>query len=506
MRPAIRPARLFGTAGSFQFLLMTAAWIHAAVSVTHFGDHMVLQRNIPVPVWGTAGPGEKVTVRFQGQVKTVTAGTDGKWMARLDPMPSGIPSDLILQGANTLTLRDVVVGEVWLAGGQSNMAMGLGIADSSGENIRTADLPLLRFNNARNTKGWSVCSPANAATLSAVAFYFGRELQKKLGIPIGMVVRAASGSRVEEWMDPAAAAADPVLNQDTLFSRLYRSHIAPTMPMAIRGALWYQGESNEQTPETYRSRLPAMIRQWRKNWGQGDFPFYIVQLPLKNNLQSSPQGDGTWPEIREIQRLALALPRTGLAVALDAGAVGTVHPLNKYPVGYRLSLIARALDYGEPGLAYSGPLYESMAIRGSQIRLRFRHAGGGLVAKGSSTGAGGPLAGFSIAGAEGRWHWGDARIHGDTVVVSNAQVPAPTQVRYAWSQNPLFSLYNAEGLPASPFRTEGPQLPVAAPRWPVARPASIHPKKEAPPSVVQDALGRTGETIRFRFHLRQEGE
>lgn len=461
----------------------------AAISVTHFGDHMVLQRNMRIPIWGSAASGEKVTVQYHGQSKVATAGPDGKWMVKLDPISSGEPSDLILQGSNTLTLKDVVVGEVWLASGQSNMAMSLAHADSSGESIRSADLPLLRFNNARDTKGWSVCSPTNAGGISAVAFYYARELQGKLGVPIGLIVRAVGGTRIEQWMDPGAAGKDTALGKDTLFSGLYADQIAPTMPMAIRGVIWYQGESNETTPDTYRLRLPALIKGWRENWGQGDFAFYLVQLPLKDALQALPEGTGPWPQIREAQRQVLALPHTGLAVALDVGAIGTVHPLNKYPVGYRLSLIARALDYGETGLEYSGPAFQGFAIRGSQVDLRFSHAGTGLVAKGGE-----PLQGFTVAGADGKWYWADARIHHDTVTVASPSVPSPLKVHYAWSQNPVFNLYNAEGLPASPFRTEETQLPQVGLVGPHARPLSARSERRAAPSAAIDALGR-----RYRF-------
>lgn len=414
-------------------------------------DHMVLQRGITDPIWGSADAGESVTVKFNGQTKSALAGADGKWMIKLDVMPAGGPFVMTLQGKNTVTLQDVMLGEVWLASGQSNMDKTLGAGDTA----NAADFPLLRYNTSQLTDGkWLVVTPATAASMSKTAYYFGRDLQQKLGVAVGILIGAQGSTHIQRWTDPTVVPADPSFTRG---GDLFYYYLEPFRPYAIKGAIWYQGEADADGGMGYASvygqRLQSLIKMWRKVWGQGDFAFYIVQLPNYHALQINPaQADTSdrWAFVRGEQSAALALPNTAVAVTMDAGEAGNIHPDNKSPFGYRLSLAARALLYGESNLVYSGPRFRSLSIRGSRIHLRFDFTGGGMIAKG-----GGPLKGFTIAGKDNVFAWADAQIHGDTITLSSAQVASPTQARYAWADNPIFNLYNAEGLPASPFQSSG---------------------------------------------------
>ena len=413
-----------------------------------FGDHMVLQRNFPVPVWGMAEPGEKITVKVNQQTKTTNADRVGKWQVKLDPMPAGGSFTLIVQGKDTLTIQDVMVGEVWVAGGQSNMARTLG----GGDDANAANLPKLRYLTTHPVNGksegqWTVVSPATAGGMSITAFYFARELQTKLNVPVGVIIGAQGSTFIQRWVDPKGEPVEGMAKGGDLFN----AYLGSVIPYGVKGAIWYQGEadSKEGYNSVYHLRLPALIRYWRRVWQQPDLPFYIVQLSTTGPLQTAvEQGDGGgWPVVREAQRMALEVPHTALAVTIDLGD-GKVHPGNMAPFGIRLALPARALLYGESKLAYSGPLYESMTREGSKIRLRFRQVGGGLVAK-----DGGPLKGFAIAGEDGKWIWADAKIDKETIIVSSPEIRNPSQVRYAWAGNPVFNLFNADGLPASPFQT-----------------------------------------------------
>lgn len=450
------------------FFLACVSAASARVSVgREFSDHMVLQRGMAVPIWGKADPGERVTVAFRGQAKTATAGTDGSWRVKLDPMDAGGPFLLEVKGSNTLSISDVLVGEVWQCGGQSNMDTRMSFYPAYAETSRTADHPRLRFYTLRQpgeTPVWQVVTPASVSRLSALGFFFGREIQRSQGVPVGLVVTAVGGTFISQWMDPAAIAADPVLskNGDPGNASMYRQWVQPVAGMAIRGTVWIQGEQDRSNglPVYYRDRFRALIQGWRKAWGQGDFPFYFVQLANYGSVQTLPGEAASSAVIREAQRLALDLPHTAMAVAIDIGDASDLHFPNKRDAGLRLALPAKALLYGDQDLVHSGPLFESKVVDGDRIHLRFRHAGGGLSARG-----GGGLKGFALAGADNRFVWADASIHGDTVTVTSAQVPRPTQVRYAYGGNPIGNLVNREGLPASPFQTEGPQLsPTGLPR------------------------------------------
>ncbi len=625
-----------------------------------FQDHMVLQQKMPVPVWGTAGPGEEVTVSFAGQAKKTKADDAGKWSVKLDPLPANAtPAEMTIAGANTLVVKDVLVGEVWVASGQSNMAFRFQPKDYPDE-VAKADRPLIRTFTASNATApapkdtvggaWQVCSPQTLSAFSSVGFFFIKDLQEELKVPVGLLHTSWGGTQGESWVSreallanaelkplaeaqianmerrpqdeekfaagvkaweekyggvvegnkgfeqgwaapafdasawkpatlptslarlglkgggvvwlrkevemPEAAAgkwlnlslaytedevqiywnntpakswgqAKPFLRRyatfgvpgeavkagrnvvairlhsltdrgqiardtrqlgiplpegapaanDWLFqaearfpdltdearkalprpptaepqntsSYLFNAMVNPLVPYAMRGAIWYQGESNAGRAKAYRAVLSTLIGDWRARWGQGDFPFYIVQLA--NYLQPPAQPvDDTWANLRESQSVAARqIPNAGLAVAIDIGEAGDIHPRNKRDVGHRLALNAFARVYGRQ-VEYSGPLYEAMEVEGKTIRLTFSHLAGGLAAKG------GPLKQFAIAGADKKFVWAEARIEGDTVVVSSPEVAEPAAVRYAWAANPEgCNLYNGAGLPASPFRTD----------------------------------------------------
>lgn len=481
----------------FAILLSIAVATGAAVTLgVPFNDHMVLQRRIAAPVWGQAAAGEAVTVTFRGQTKTVTAGADGKWRVALDATEAGGPFELVAKGTNTVTVRDVLVGEVWLAGGQSNMAfspkaLGGPLPDSA----KTADHPNLRLMYHQAGGKWQVCTPAIALEFGATGYFFGRDLQKALNIPVGIMMSAIGGTHIERWMDPVAIDTDPLIANDTAAGTLYDRWVAPIAGYGIKGAIWYQGENNANVTDAakpswiisnYRKRFEAMVLGWRRVWGVGAFPFYYVQLCSVNGRQTNPS-DSPWAELREAQRLSLTVPNTVMAVIIDLGVNGNpndadLHPWNKWEVGARLARAARARDYGETALPYRGPMYRSVTVVGNKVKLVFNDA------EGLSTPGGAKVTGMAIAGADNRWVWGDAVISKDTVIVSATSVVAPTKVRYGWGQFPPVNLYNAAGLPASPFQTEGPQLPVALRSLREGGPSVHRLPTDAIPSV--DALGR----------------
>ena len=613
-----------------------------------FGDNMVLQRGRPNAIWGWAKPGEVVRVELAGHTAAATADAEGRWQAQIQPPAPGGPYTLKISDADqTVELHEILVGDVWLCGGQSNMELGLRRARNGEAEMESANHPELRFFTVRQRVAyapamvpqgsWKICSPQNMAEsgegFSAVAYYFGRSLQDKLRVPIGLVVDCVGGTPVESWMGPESlhklkdfdeplaeiarlharggpeygsflmhwldeydigisnqwAAADlddsawktvripggfqelgvadvpsicwfrkvitlpnplpagqatiylgSIEKMDTTYLNgawvgasswvenprvypiksgvlkpgrnvvvirvfklkpdggflakpgelrlelgdktviplagewkgalsldarpphplpltyenyptmpvvLYDGMLKPVAPLAIRGAIWYQGEANFQRAYQYRTLLPLMIGDWRKLFDQGDFPFYIVSLPAFLPHNNQP-GNDDWAELREAQALtARNVKNCGLAVTVDTGDADNIHPKDKKIVGERLALCALAGEYGEK-VVYAGPTFKSAEhIRGA-LKLRFDHTDGGLVVKG------GKLGEFSIAGKDRKWHWADARIEGDTIVVSSPEVPEPVAARYAWQANPMATLYNGAGLPAVPFRTD----------------------------------------------------
>ena len=472
-------------------------------------DNMVLQQKAKTTVWGEADPNEKVTVKIGTVTQSVTSGVDGHWAMKLPVMKAGGPYDMTISGRNKITILNVMVGEVWVCSGQSNMEWRVNASKDAEDEIAAANYPKIRmFTVEQKTSDkresdcegkWVVCDPSAAGDFSAVAYFFGREIFQSQKIPVGLVVSASEGpSKAEDWipadgldLDPdlralaAGKSADSTMateeykrryaewvtataqakadNQplppepgapkegakSTPPSQLFNGMISPLLPYSIRGVVWYQGESNTRNPQLYRKLFPVLVRSWRQSWGQGDFPFLFVQLPGFLLKKSFPT-DSAWAELREAQAMALKLPKTAMAVTIDIGDEHTLHPLNKQEVGRRLALAARANVYGEEVVA-SGPVFVSQKIDGSEITLSFKQLDGGLAV---SMGGGSSLKGFAIAGADKKFVWADAKIVGDTVVVSSDQVPKPVAVRYAWGDNPDCNLAGKGGLPAAPFRTD----------------------------------------------------
>jgi sialate O-acetylesterase len=453
-----------------------------------FTSNMVLQRNMKDPIWGWTDPGKEVTVTIGGKSVKAIADAQGKWMAKVGPLHVGGPYKLSVSGPQTVDLDNILVGDVWICSGQSNMEFGLGNANNAKDEIAGANFPQIRLYTVQKTVAftpldslarnesqlfgeWSVCDPHTVATggwngFSAVGYFFGRELNQQLDVPIGLIHTSWGGTIAEAWtsapglkplkdfdgaLDQVEKASQGQAQLDkgnpNMSTVLYNGMIAPLIPYGIKGAIWYQGESNAGRAYQYRHLLPAMIGDWRTHWGEGDFPFYIVQLANWQALQKEP-GDDAWAELREAQSMtAKDVPHAGIAVTIDIGDAGDIHPKDKQDVGKRLALNALAKDYHKK-VEYAGPTYKSMQKQGSAIRLSFDHVDRGLVAKGDKP------EGFAIAGDDHKWVWADAKIEGNNIVVSSPQVPNPVAVRYAWAINPICNLYNKAGLPASPFRTD----------------------------------------------------
>ncbi len=477
-----------------------------------FTDHMVLQRERPTPIWGRADAGAQVTVEFAGQKKTTKAGADGKWLLKLDPLPASAEGRELSVRADgdseKASVTDVVVGDVWLCSGQSNMHFRMQGVEKAAEEIAAAKHPSVRFFTVTHQFSqspldelggtWRAVSPDSAADCSAVAYFFGVALQQKLDIPIGLVLSSVGGTRIESWMRAETLAAtgeskalvekwqgvteaefrkieaeysafqhqrdrehpqavkdakakgkpappapiQPKQRCHDCPSSLHNGMIAPLHPLAIRGAIWYQGESNAGQAASYEKLLPAMISDWRKVWGE-EMPFFFVQIAPHSSIH---------PSFREAQqRIWENTPHTAMAVTTDVGNEFNIHPLKKRPVGERLALAARALSYGED-VEYSGPVFEKMSVDGSRAVLSFTHHGKGLMAKGDH------LTGFTIAGADGKFLPASAVINGQTIVVTSDKVTQPSAVRYGWATMPDGNLFNKDGLPAPPFRTDQPQV------------------------------------------------
>jgi sialate O-acetylesterase len=429
-----------------------------------FSDNAVLQQKVKLPVWGTTDKTDKIMVSIANQHATAMP-KDGKWKVELAPLAAGGPHVMtVKQGADTIEVKNVLVGEVWLCGGQSNMAWTLSKSDGGSEAISASDNHKLRLftvprGGADEPKSdveaaWVVAGPQTTADFSGVGYFFGRDLQKALGVPVGLISSNVGGTAAEEWTS-AKKLQSPELAGTSEHprgsSKLYNAMIAPLAPYPIAGAIWYQGESNAGRAFHYRKLLGAMIADWRAAFGQGDFPFLIVQIaPYDNEQTKSP--DSIWAEIRDAQlHVSQHVPKSALVVTIDVGDEQDIHPRRKEPVGARLALAARGVAYGEK-IEYSGPIYESLDVEGDKVRLHFGHAGSGLVAKD------GPLVGFTIAGEDEKFHPAEARIDGDTLVVHSDKVPKPAAVRYAWLPFPAGNLWNHDGLPASPFRTDSFRL------------------------------------------------
>jgi sialate O-acetylesterase len=470
-----------------------------------FSDNMVLQRDKSIAVWGWAENGERVTVKL-GNNEAVTVAENGKWKVFLPKMKAGGPHSLTVTGKNQLVRTNVLMGEVWICSGQSNMEWRMSqsfeptedIRSSKNNRIRLFTVPKLKANEpVEDVKAsWVLCEPSEVTNFSAVAFYFGRTLQRDLGVPVGLIHTSWGGSPAEVWMRHEALEEnalykaeilDPFPDQQKWYdaevakwekekadlekegkkitrgrpwgiwkpSELYNGMIAPLIPLGIRGAIWYQGESNAGRAHQYRSLLPDMITNWRQDFGQGDFPFLLVQLAPWDRNQKRDLAEITkepmesdWAELREAQLLSTkVLPNVGMAVITDVGDKDDIHPAKKGPVGARLARAARGIAYGEKG-THQGPVYRGVQVDGDKATISFENTGRGLVAKD------GELKGFAIAGKDRKFIWAKAVIDGDKVVVSSPEVSQPIAVRFGWADYPVVNLFNKDGLPASPFRTD----------------------------------------------------
>ena len=461
-------------------------------------DHAILQRDLPIHIWGWAEPGEAVYVSFRSQTGETTATSDGRFSVYLQPESAGGPHALTIQGQNRIVLEDILVGEVWVGSGQSNMVWTVERSNNKEEEIAAADYPEIRiFKVALETSdtekedvdgSWAAVTPETIPSFSAVGYFFARHLHRELGVPFGVIQSAWGGTPAESWTTSETLMADPALREylaawDEVVAAhpreyaryqarlaqwkvnkqgrapgaprgpghhhqpasLFNAMIAPLTPYGIRGVIWYQGENNGNRGQGYQYRrlFKSMILDWRRRWGLGDMPFFWVQLANYARVPEIAQ----WPELREAQSMALSLRNTAEAVTIDIGESEDIHPTNKQDVGLRLALAARAVTYGDKNVVYSGPRFRQMTTEGGKARLWFDHVGGGLSLKDGS-------AGFEVAGPDGVFHTATVKIDGRSLLVSSENVQRPSAVRYAWAADPKVTLFNKEGLPASPFRTD----------------------------------------------------
>lgn len=497
-------------------LLFVAGTAHADVVLPDvLASGMVLQREQRIPIWGKADPGETVTVTFARQSKQTTTDKDGKWLVRLSPLrANATPTTMTIEGKNKLELKDILVGEVWLVAGQSNMQRLLSETANGAEAIAAANHPLIRlFNVSRQVAfkhappplaNWTACTPESVKPFSAAGYYFAVELQKELNVPIGVINSSYGGSQAEAWTPveyllanselkptvertkiwdeerprvkveyeeaikkwreeadaarnagakpkPSPAVPD-ALREYRIAASIYDGMIAPLIPFQIRGAFWYQGESNEARAQQYEVLLPVMIKAWRERWNEGDFPFGIIQLPNYRDSKAEPV-DEAWSHIREVQRrTARALAQTGLIVTIDIGEARDIHPQNKLDVGKRMAYWAMSDVYGRPSVR-SGPAFRDVkaSTNGAEMLVSFDDTGRGLRTKDGAA----PTE-FAIAGEDHKWYWAQAKIVSKNLVrVWSSSVPHPVAVRYAFNNNPKNpNLTNDGGLPASPFRSD----------------------------------------------------
>lgn len=482
-----------------------------------FSDNMVLQREKPIPVWGKGDAGEEITVTLADKTATTKVGANGRWTVKLPAMPAGGPHTLTVKGAKgSASFKNVMIGEVWVCSGQSNMQWSVRNANDAEKEIAAADHPNIRLFSVQlrtaaspaadvETDGWQVCSPKSIPGFSAVGYYYGRELNSKLDVPIGLINTSWGGTLIEPWTPPIGfartpkvskfveqieqadrqyikaysdyveqkqaylkkaapltpeeiskleeptAPVHPFANASGAPSAIYNAMIEPLLPYAIAGAIWYQGEANCVGGDglLYTEKMRALIDGWRTVWNQGDFPFYYVQIAPWEYGNYAPGSPDRLPLIWQAQCNALTIPNTGMAVVHDIGNLKNIHPTNKQEAGRRLALWALAKTYGKKDLVYSGPLYKSASVDGNKISITFDSIGSGLASR-----DGKPLNWFQIAGEDKKFVDATATIEGDKVVVTSTQVAKPVAVRLGWNELAEPNLMNKEGLPASPFRTD----------------------------------------------------
>lgn len=475
---------------TFFLLLLLAPLANAELKVANvFGDHMVLQQDMPIRVWGWADPGATVAVGLSDSqnatARSLKADENGKWFTELPARKAdGKTLELqVVSGDETIKFEDILLGEVWVCSGQSNMEWRLKQAANADQEVAAANHSTIRFFDVpKHVKqndpqqdaqeaDWHVCTPDTIGGFSAVGYFFGRELNTKLNVPIGLVGTNWGGQRIEPFTPPVGFEQVPELADYVAelkqgkykggATQIYNGMVAGLTPLSVRGAIWYQGESNAGDGLRYNYLKEALVKGWRTAFRNDDLSFYWVQLADFGSRHTGQPAGGGWGPVREGQRRALRVPNTGMAVIIDIGAEKDIHPRNKQDVGYRLAQWALAKNYGQ-AVVPSGPLYKSHKVEGNRIRISFDYVGGGLMVadKGGEfyldpvkETPDAEIAEFAVQDKDGTWHWAKATIDGETILVWSEGVDAPQNVRYAYDSNPRVNLYNKEGLPASPFTT-----------------------------------------------------
>jgi sialate O-acetylesterase len=472
------------TAILFVFCYFT---VNAGITLPRiFSNNMILQRESPVPVWGKASPKEKIKVTFNGQVKKTVANDSGLWKVELDPMPAlKVPSKLIIEGKQTIILENILVGEVWLCSGQSNMEYpvdrslkkyagpvnGEDVASAALKNPSDPNVRLFLVDKKQNVSDvvsrnqWQASNDSSLKPVTAAGYFFIKEIQKALDVPVGIISTSWGGSRIEPWTPEESYKKSTLFKPDSTtdfqidgskVGNMWNSMVAPIVPFAIKGFLWYQGESNCMINDgmKYADKFELMVNSWRAAWNNNKLPFYFVQISpyyYTKRKDKKPHTPETLAEFWEAQTQTLNIPCTGMIVTTDlVDDLSNIHPSYKWEVGRRLSLLALYNDYGKKNLVISGPVYKSMKKEGNKIILTFDNTGSGLKSR-----DGQPLKWFTIAGDDNTFVPANAEIVGNTVIVSADGVANPTNVRFAWDETAMPNLMNAEGLPAIPFRTNG---------------------------------------------------
>jgi sialate O-acetylesterase len=462
-----------------------------------FTDSMVLQQGVQNKIWGKADADKVITISLLNKKVLTKSDAFGSWTAILPKLKLAKPFEIcITSNKETLCIKDVLVGEVWLASGQSNMQFNLASNTNSTFEIKNANYPNIRYFDVEKNvsriplnavKGsWKVCTPENAKKFSAVAYFFAKALHLDKNVPVGIIGASWGATPVEAWTSGESLAnnADfkdsiahyksiqddwqmkyqnfltkkntqvnegllvpPLIPEKNYATALYNAMIAPIIPFAIKGVIWYQGENNAKNAYQYRTTFPLLINDWRTKWNKSDLPFIYVQLPNFRAKNTQPVFKDDWTSLREAQTMTLSLPNTAMAVTIDLGDEKQIHPTTKNEVGRRLFLAADHLVYGGTGV-YTGPQYSAMNIKNDKVELSFKNIGNGLVCKGDQ------LLGFEVSGADKKFYWATAKIEGNKVVVYSKDIVNPVAVRYAWSSNPTCNLYNSADLPARPFRTD----------------------------------------------------